>query len=91
MGSLTAIAEQLLAQAKEIDAYVASKELPPLSIRHETLKNLPFDLQSTCDSLIDGTANLRALVEAPAPAVMNIIYNVRDILIDHSTRKLSTG
>ena len=76
MATLTSIAEQLLAHAKQIDAYTASEGLAPPSYRHDTLSNLPESLRSARDGIINGCATLRGLTEGPEASITNILYSV---------------
>jgi hypothetical protein len=79
MATLTTILEELLEEAKRIDAYIAENNLPPLSHQHETFTSsgVPVEIQTCRDRLINGCANARALVEGPAIATLNIAFNVR--------------
>jgi len=76
MTTLTAIAEQLLAHAKQIDAYNASEGLAPPSYRQDTLSNLPDSLRGARDGIINGCATLRGLTEGPEASITNILYSV---------------
>jgi hypothetical protein len=61
MPSLTSIANNLLAQAKEIDAWVEAQGLSPVSFDDDILKDLPAHLQSARDDLINGGTDLANL------------------------------
>lgn len=78
MATLTAILEQLLVEARKVDDFIADSNLPPLSHKVETFtgRGVPVEIQTSRDRLINGCANVRALVEGPAIATLNIAFSV---------------
>jgi hypothetical protein len=80
MATLTAMLEDLLVEAKKIDNFIAENELPSLSHEHETFTSsgVPVEIQTSRDRVINGSAHIRALVEGPAIATLNIAFNVSD-------------
>jgi hypothetical protein len=76
MASLTSIAQNLLAQAKIIDAWVKAEGLSPVSFDDDILKNLPTHLQGAREELINGGTDLTNLARGPESVSINIIMNV---------------
>ena len=76
MPSLTSIAEQLLAQAKQIDSYLESKKLSSPSFDIDSLKDLPAELQDVRNSLASGSNDLRDLARGPVGSTMDIAFSV---------------
>jgi len=74
MASLTEIAEGVLANAKRLDAYTASKGLPPTSFKEHTLDDLPEDLEECRKSLIDSTQTLKRLAQGPVGLYMEMLF-----------------
>ena len=76
MPSLTSLAEELVAQAKQIDKYLESKNLPSPSFDHDTLVDLPPDLQEVRTSLASVSHNLKALTRGPVGSTSDIAFSV---------------
>jgi len=81
MATFTSIAENLLAHAKELDAYVASKGLSLDTLDHATLTTLPAELKKSRDGLINGGAKIRRLAEGPEVALQTIGLNVSVLFV----------
>ena len=77
MPSLTQLAEEVLANAKRLDAYTTSKNLPPVSFDDDCLVDLPADVDAARKSLIDSTQTLRRLALGPVGTNIDIAYSVR--------------
>ena len=59
--SLTSIAEEALAAAKALDAYVTEHNLPFPSIEEDTLSGLPLKLKETRNVLVNSGQLLKQL------------------------------
>ena len=68
---LTRLAEQLLEQAKALDAYNASNNLPPASFDTESFVELPLEVENQRRAVIDMAQDLKRLAQGP-----------RDLLFD---------
>lgn len=80
MGSLTSLAEDILANAKRLDAHLSSQNLISTSFDHDSLANLPSELESTRKALINSTQMLKQLSQGPIGSSMEIIFNWTDLL-----------
>lgn len=76
MPSLTSLAEEILANAKRLDEHLASQKQPSPSFDHEALINLPTQLESARNALIDSTHTLKQLAQGPVLATVDIMFNV---------------
>jgi len=76
MPSLTEIAEGILADAKRIDAYTASKGLPDASFEKDTLSELPTDLEDCRKSLVDSAHELKQLAQGPVGILLELLFTV---------------
>lgn len=79
MGSLTSLAEEILANAKRLDQYLSSQNLISTSFDHDSLGDLPPELESTRKALINSTQTLKQLSQGPIGSSMEIIFNVRPL------------
>jgi len=73
--SLVQFAEQILEDAKKLERSLSA---PPTSL-HDTISELPVDLQETRRSVIDATTNLNALVRGsggPIGRIFEMAYCV---------------
>lgn len=77
MGTLTSLAEEILANAKRLDQHLSSQHLIPTSFDHDSLADLPSELESTKKALINSTQTLKQLCQGPVGSSMEIIFNVR--------------
>lgn len=77
MPSLTSLAEEILTNAKKLDEHLTSQNQPSPSFDHDVLINLPPQLESARDALIDSTHTLKQLTQGPVRATIEIIFNVR--------------
>lgn len=79
MSSLTTLAEEILANAKRLDEHLSSQHLSATSFDHDSLADLPSELESTRKALIDSTQTLKQLSQGPVGSSMEIIFNVRPL------------
>ena len=77
MPSLTSLAEQALAQAKRIDDYLESKNLPSPSFDHDVFGDLPAELQNVRSSLASVSNDLKGLTRGPVSSTSDIALSVR--------------
>ena len=77
MASLTEIAEGILANAKRLDEYTASKGLSnSTSFENDTLSNLPDDFEDCRKSLVDSTQKLKQLAHGPTGLLLETLFLV---------------
>ena len=76
MPSLTEIAGGILAHAMRLDAFTASKGLPPSSFDRHTLVDLPEDLEECRRALVDSTQTLKQITSGPVGQFYEILFNV---------------
>lgn len=76
MPSLTSLAEEILANAKQLDKHLAAQNQPSPSFDHDALLNLSPQLESTRDALIDSAHTLKQLTQGPVRATADIMLNV---------------
>ena len=72
MASLTSRAEAILVQAKKIDAYLEEKNIPYPSFEHDTLENLPVELQGVRWLLANDSNDLKKLTRGAAMHTMDV-------------------
>ena len=65
--SLTTYAEENLNLSKRLDKHIASQDLPLASFYHDTLTDLPPELQEAQAALVDVTHSLKRLAQASSP------------------------
>ena len=78
MPSLTSLAEQVLAQAKQLDKYLESKNLPPPSFDQDVFDDLPAELQNVRSSLASVSNDLKSLTRGPVSSTSDIAFSVRE-------------
>ena len=76
MVSLTEIAEGVLANAKRLDEYTASKGLRYSTFEKDTWCNLPDDLEDCRKSLVDSTQELKQLAHGPVGLLLETLFLV---------------
>ncbi len=76
MTSLTEIAEGILADAKRLDEYTASKGLRYSTFEKDTLSNLPNDFEDCRKSLVDSTQKLKQLAHGPVGLLLETLFLV---------------
>lgn len=76
MASLTEIAEGILANAKRLDEYTASKGLRYSTFEKDTLSNLPDDFEDCRKSLVDSTQELKQLAHGPVGLLLETLFLV---------------
>lgn len=79
MGTLTRMAEQLLEQARKVDAYLESQNCPPASFKEYHLDHIPAEVAQARDALINGCSDLRSMVEQPQETTVNIAGSVSKV------------
>ncbi len=72
MSSLTEIAEDILANARKMDAYTNTN----LKGGHESLVGLPANIENARLALINSTQTLKRLALGPKGTLMEILYSV---------------
>lgn len=80
MTTLTAKAEEILAQARQIDAYILTNGLPPPSFDHDSLLNLPPEYETARRGMIDSTHTLKRLAQGTVGATTEMLYSVGSML-----------
>lgn len=81
MLTLIKLAEEILANAKKVDAYLSDNKFPPASVTEYNLEGLPPDLIRARDSLINASAKVKALVESPEYSMWQLIGSVSAVLM----------
>ena len=76
MPSLTSLAEEILINAKRLDEHLAAQKQPSPSFDHDAWIDLPPQLESARDALIDSTHTLKQLTQGPVRATTDIIMSV---------------
>ena len=79
--SLTSMVEGMLAQAKQIDAYLAEKNISTPTWEHDTLAELPVGLQDMRTTLSNDANNFAKLVRGPVMSAMDIAFSVSSSII----------
>ncbi|KAL8946577.1 MAG: hypothetical protein Q9222_007050, partial [Ikaeria aurantiellina] len=75
MPSFTSLAEEALASARQLDEYLASKNLPPSSFETDTLTDLPPDLEIVRTNLIDTSQTLKQLAQGEVGRTVEILFS----------------
>lgn len=88
-GPLTSIAEQLLADAKLLDAYAEANGLDAVDFSKESLSDLPLDMEKTRYSIIDRAQNLRRLAQGPRDLLFELLNHVRHQEMHKESRPVS--
>ena len=76
MTSLTAQAERILDQAKELDAYLLANNLQSPSIDNDSLVGLTPDHEAIRVALVDSTHNLKRLAQGTVGATVETLMSV---------------
>jgi hypothetical protein len=76
MSSLTARAESILEQAKQLDAILEANNLPYPTFDNDVLDQLPKDLQSHRWAIANDTNDLKRLMRGPVMQTMDIAHSV---------------
>ena len=76
MPSLTSLAEEILINAKRLDEHLAAQRQPSPSFDHDAWIDLPPQLESARDALIDSTHTLKQLAQGPVRATTDIFMSV---------------
>ncbi|KAK2760703.1 hypothetical protein FQN54_001938 [Arachnomyces sp. PD_36] len=77
MPSLVSLAEELLAQAKEIERTLEKNNLPPTSFDKDTLEQLPSEAQKLRWDLLDTSHEIRQLARGARLSGLDIAFSVR--------------
>lgn len=81
MPSLVSLAEELLAQAKDIERTLEKNNIPPTSFDKDTLEQLPSDAQKLRWDLLDTSHEIRQLARGARLSGLDIAFSVR---VQHS-------
>jgi hypothetical protein len=76
MSSLTAVAEQLLAQSKRIDEVLEQHSIKNTSFEEDTLELLPDHVQKLRWDLLDTSHTFLQLLRGPRLSGLDIAYSV---------------
>ena len=76
MPSLTSMAEAILAQAKKLDAYLDSNDIPHPPFDEDTLDRLPDELQDDRWALANSSNELKKLARGAAMNTMDTTLSV---------------
>lgn len=76
MSSLVALAEELLAQAKEVEQLLEQNNLPPTSFDKDTLELLPDSAQKLRWDLLDTSHTITQLLRGARLSGLDIAFGV---------------
>ena len=76
MQSLTSRAEAILAQAKKLDAYLESKNIPYPSFDEDNLEELPNELQDERWALANSCNEMKKLTRGATMGTMDVALSV---------------
>lgn len=76
MASFTEIAEGILANARRLDEFTASKGLTPSTFENHTLNDLPEEIEACRKDLVDATHTLKRLALGPVGQFMEMLFFV---------------
>lgn len=79
MGSLTSLAEEILANAKRLDEDLSAHNLNAPNFDNDSLANLPPELESTRKALVDSSQTLKELSQGPVARSVEIMFSVRPL------------
>jgi len=82
MPSLVALAEELLAQAKEFDEVLKQNNIPHPSFDKDTLESLPDNAQKLRWDLLDTSHNFRQLVRGARLSGLDVAFGVSFTISD---------
>lgn len=74
--SLTPIAEAILHQARILDAYTQSANLPPFSFDTDQILGLPAEVEEARKELINQSQKIKRLALGPVGVLMEVLYTV---------------
>lgn len=77
MASLTQLAEQALAAARKLDAFTESKGLSSTSFSHDTLTDLPPDMEEERKALVDASQAMKRLSLGAVGSMLETLFTVR--------------
>jgi hypothetical protein len=80
MTSLASRAQELLAQAKQLDRILEQNNIPYPSFDNDALEQLPEDAQRLRWNLLDNSHNLRQLVRGARLSGLDIAFSVCSFL-----------
>lgn len=73
---LTLLAEQLLENSRQLDAYNESNGLKPVSFDHESFVDLPEDIENRRKSVINLAQDLKRLAQGPRDLLFETLNTV---------------
>lgn len=83
MPSLVALAEDLLAQTKQLDSVLKARGVQQPSFDNDPLDELPEDVQRLRKKMTDTSHVIRQLAQGPKAAGLEIAFNVSFTLAQH--------
>lgn len=75
MPTLTSLAEELLTQAKELDAMLEQNNIPPTSFDEDTLALLPLEAQGLRKDLMNASHDFKQLLRGASLSGLDISFN----------------
>ncbi|CAO1606194.1 MAG: hypothetical protein LQ349_002790 [Xanthoria aureola] len=84
MVSFTSLAEEILVSARRLDEHLASNNLPSSSFDHDTLVDLPNNVEVARDNLINTTQTLKQLAQGGVGRAMEIAFSWTGLLSLHA-------
>ncbi|KAI4222618.1 MAG: hypothetical protein L6R36_006006 [Xanthoria steineri] len=84
MVSFTSLAEEILVSARRLDEHLASNNLPSSSFDHDTLVDLPHNIEVARDNLINTTQTLKQLAQGGVGRAMEIAFSWTGLLSLHA-------
>ena len=80
MPTLVELAEQILENAKKLEAYTISKSLPSPSLEKDVFVDLPLEQELVRTSIVDTAQALRRIAAGPAILGTEILHCVGEKL-----------
>ena len=77
MPSFTSLAEEILLHAKALDEHISTRGIRFPSFDHDILTDLPPELASTRNALLDSTHEMKQLAQGPIGTTCDVLFNVR--------------
>ncbi|KAL6716938.1 hypothetical protein ACLMJK_004850 [Lecanora helva] len=81
MGSLTSLAEEILANARQLDQYLSHQQSESPSFDNDVLTALPPKIESIRNALVNSAQALKKLSQGPSGRILEASYSVRHHLL----------